>query len=71
MKLEYHFLNEYDFIKKKLSHHIDKAAAVALLIKMFASHAEGWLLESRPRLVKLAETGINSSTVKRCVTGVW
>lgn len=55
---------------KNLIHHFDKAAAVAQSIKMFASHAEGWLLESRPRLVKLAETGIYSSTIKRFVTGV-
>ena len=37
---------------------------------MFASYAQGWVLESLPQQILVIQTGSDSSTAKRSVTGL-
>ena len=46
------------------------AAEVEQSVRAYASHAEGWVLESQPRQTQVVITGTDNSIAKRSVTGV-
>ena len=44
--------------------------AVALSVRAFNTHVEGWMFESQPRHNKVVKTGNDNSIAKRSATGV-